>query len=809
MERPKKRAKVGQAPHDVLPLDGNGDANANANVNKATSIKAKKAGANKDDDNEDEIAMDPEDYAMKIDPQYRLDRSRAVAENKLKSAFELLFEKYSRDFGDTGDEINFYTDEIEVDNGHIASLPAKGKGKGGRPRATAAAGANDDVDFDDEEEVGSDDESGSDDVPAVHPSRADASRLLSLLPPRFGPGGTLIMGSMAHTGAHQAAGSAPSNEGIDPTWMAPEIPELAFSTPGGNPPPPPPRSVYAAPQRGVFKKTLAVSHVGGLGENGDDEDDDLLLDTPNPNNKTGKRTKETPSRVASKRATLTPKTNPPTAATHTPTAPNTSSKTKKAAATGTTIGFETDQTHEEPTLPKRGRGRPKKNKVVPERLVIPNSTSPERPLSEFTSSAPLPTASEHIGGPATEATATEEEIATAPEANSSATKPKETFTRNVIDPIYAFSDEEDFGLKRRKKPQTAESLHIDILVTQPQKVTPLVQAEAADDVAPAKQTEAAGSEAPVVDDDDNVAPIPPAVEKRRPGRPRKSIGKVGTAKERAITPVRRSSRNGNLSVITMTSSSPPLPEPSPKPIAEPSAELISVKATAYTEPESDNAPDDAPDDAPEPAAEPMTATEAAITDEKAASPKDTTPDRPRKRRRHTQDTQKSATPASSARKIRRREIPDSQGNSSSGIISLVSDGSADEAELEEIAATTPPPFSPFGPPGSGVGRQPLSARRAGQTSGQTTPSGSKKPPWTPSRHRLTAASALMATPSRQQHYARALSGSPLARRQQKIILENGNVPSPGGSPIQTPGGTIRRCGKDGFRCEREFCFRCT
>ncbi|CAK7221658.1 hypothetical protein SCUCBS95973_004573 [Sporothrix curviconia] len=736
MERPAKRAKVGRAPHDVLPLDSNGDANALANVNKAgnnnssgSSSKAKKAGSKKDDDNEDEIAMDPEDYAMKIDPEYRLDRSRAVAENKLKSAFELLFEKYSQDFGDTGDEINFYTDEIEVDNGHIASLPAKGLR--GRPRIAAAgagagSGADGGVDADgEEEEEGSDDESGEDDdAPVTDPSRADASRLLSLLPSRFGPGGTVIMGSMAHAGGYQAAAPGPGIGAIDPTWIAPEIPELAFGTPGGlPPPPPPPRSAYTVQQRAVFTKTLAISHIEALGEDGDDEDDDLILDTPNPEQRTNERT------------------------------------------------------------------------------FVPKSTSPERPLSDLPSSAPLPAASDEPDG----SLATEKVVVGAsnpsspklhePAADGAAAKPKETFSRNTLDPSYVFSDEEDFGFKRRKKPQAGDPTPVD-------SETPLAQTEAVEDGRLPPQADPV-DDAPPVDTDEEAPFIPPVTGKRRPGRPRKSTSNLETPRKKATEPVRRSGGKGDLSIIIMTSSVPPVPEPIPEPA------LDTASAGAAVTP----VPEPAPESPSESTSKPEVTLSPAV-EENTRQPQETTPDRPRKRRRrHTEDTATTTTTRapSSVRKAKRREIPDSQGNSSSGIISLVSDGSADEAELEEIAAATPPPFSPFGPPGSGgVGRLPLSSARRPHPSAQTTPSGSRKTPWTPSsRHRLTAASALMATPSRQRHYARAVSGSPLARRQQAIFLEDGEAPSPGGSPIQTPGGTMRRCGKDGFRCEREFCFRCT
>lgn len=37
---------------------------------------------------------------------------------------------------------------------------------------------------------------------------------------------------------------------------------------------------------------------------------------------------------------------------------------------------------------------------------------------------------------------------------------------------------------------------------------------------------------------------------------------------------------------------------------------------------------------------------------------------------------------------------------------------------------------------------------------------------------------------------------------------NSRAPSPTGSVVQTPGGTKRRCGADGFQCDRDFCFVC-
>ena len=51
-----------------------------------------------------------------------LRRKRAQNDQRLKSIFESIFEKYERDFDGIGDEINLETGNIEVDNGHIFGM---------------------------------------------------------------------------------------------------------------------------------------------------------------------------------------------------------------------------------------------------------------------------------------------------------------------------------------------------------------------------------------------------------------------------------------------------------------------------------------------------------------------------------------------------------------------------------------------------------------------------------------------------------------------------------------------------------------
>lgn len=51
-----------------------------------------------------------------------LEQKRAELNDKLKSAFENIFEKYGKDFDGIGDEIDLYTGEIIVDNGHLLRM---------------------------------------------------------------------------------------------------------------------------------------------------------------------------------------------------------------------------------------------------------------------------------------------------------------------------------------------------------------------------------------------------------------------------------------------------------------------------------------------------------------------------------------------------------------------------------------------------------------------------------------------------------------------------------------------------------------
>ncbi|KAI2471383.1 hypothetical protein F4781DRAFT_429501 [Annulohypoxylon bovei var. microspora] len=95
MEPPAKRMRLGQAPYDD---------------------------DDEDEANLDELSMDPNQFDARQDPLYELDKGRAKAATRLKSAFERIFEKYERDFTDVGDEIDLETGEVIINNGHLLSL---------------------------------------------------------------------------------------------------------------------------------------------------------------------------------------------------------------------------------------------------------------------------------------------------------------------------------------------------------------------------------------------------------------------------------------------------------------------------------------------------------------------------------------------------------------------------------------------------------------------------------------------------------------------------------------------------------------
>ncbi|KAI0443201.1 hypothetical protein F4803DRAFT_329307 [Xylaria telfairii] len=191
-------------------------------------------GVDDDDENQDELSMTPAQFNASQDPMYQLDKGRAKAATRLKSTLEDIFEKYGKDFDGDDDVINFYTDEIEVDNGHVLSLESRND-----------AATEDSLSADEEERIISGKSSGRRKrqksqpksqpkslIPASHPKNKPNSRSQFNSPWNDPPGlGTYRLSSLAFSCPPYDAlplfdfGPSPSRDGpIDPVWQAPDLP---------------------------------------------------------------------------------------------------------------------------------------------------------------------------------------------------------------------------------------------------------------------------------------------------------------------------------------------------------------------------------------------------------------------------------------------------------------------------------------------------------------------------------------------------------------------------------------------------------
>ena len=73
-----------------------------------------------------ELSSQPEELLRQHDPDDELVKRRAMAGNKFQRAMAGIFSKYGRDFTDVGDEIDLETGEVIVDNGHLAHMRYEG-----------------------------------------------------------------------------------------------------------------------------------------------------------------------------------------------------------------------------------------------------------------------------------------------------------------------------------------------------------------------------------------------------------------------------------------------------------------------------------------------------------------------------------------------------------------------------------------------------------------------------------------------------------------------------------------------------------
>ncbi|KAI3324753.1 hypothetical protein HD806DRAFT_534217 [Xylariaceae sp. AK1471] len=179
-----------------------------------------------EEEDQDELSLTPVQFDTIQDPMYQLDKGRAKAATRLKSTFEDIFEKYGKDFDGADDVINFYTDEIEVDNGHVQSLE---NGKDGL--------AEDSLSSDEEERIirgkpgGSGKKSRSKSLIPANPFKYN--RTPQFQSPWNEPPGlsTYRLSSLAFPSSPYEANppfdfghSLFGNGLVDPVWQAPELP---------------------------------------------------------------------------------------------------------------------------------------------------------------------------------------------------------------------------------------------------------------------------------------------------------------------------------------------------------------------------------------------------------------------------------------------------------------------------------------------------------------------------------------------------------------------------------------------------------
>ncbi|KAI4241036.1 MAG: hypothetical protein L6R40_004784 [Gallowayella cf. fulva] len=109
-----------------------------------------------------------------------LQKKRSRSEKKLKSNFEAIFEKYSRDFTGIGDVIDFENDTVIVNNGHVENMVDEKDP--GRTYEESEVDADDDGGDDEEEsedkEQGNDGEEGDEGEEEEDPDSRQAERVI-------------------------------------------------------------------------------------------------------------------------------------------------------------------------------------------------------------------------------------------------------------------------------------------------------------------------------------------------------------------------------------------------------------------------------------------------------------------------------------------------------------------------------------------------------------------------------------------------------------------------------------------------------
>ncbi|KAL8676513.1 MAG: hypothetical protein Q9186_006979 [Xanthomendoza sp. 1 TL-2023] len=138
-------------------------------------------------------AFEKADSKQNADAEFQKQRTRST--RKLKSTFEAIFEKYSKDFTGIGDVIDFNTDSIIVNNGHVEDMVDE-KDAGDHDQSSSDGEADDQEDEvnDQEEEgheVGDEDEERTAEADGEGEEKEEGDALSSAEPGRTQSGRTI------------------------------------------------------------------------------------------------------------------------------------------------------------------------------------------------------------------------------------------------------------------------------------------------------------------------------------------------------------------------------------------------------------------------------------------------------------------------------------------------------------------------------------------------------------------------------------------------------------------------------------------
>ncbi|KAF3764458.1 hypothetical protein M406DRAFT_71004 [Cryphonectria parasitica EP155] len=231
-------------------------------------------------DEDDELFIEPEEINRRRDPNVQLQQGRDRAANRLKSRFESIFAKYEKDFDGVGDVIDIMTGEIVEDNGHLRSMEVTEVGRD----ETGEDSSDEEQDHSMMGDKYLDREPNPEAMavprdPWKGPEKGPESRW-----PQMGMRGTPQLSSLFGNGNAYMMMPAPPfppldlgpPSSVDPNWQAPELPQSAFLSDG--------HEQEQAPRKGV-RKSLLRPHS----RDADDEEDVLLGTSGSP-----LQTKESP-----------------------------------------------------------------------------------------------------------------------------------------------------------------------------------------------------------------------------------------------------------------------------------------------------------------------------------------------------------------------------------------------------------------------------------------------------------------------------------------------------------------------------------